>query len=77
MTRSETSDIREKSLNHVLRRGDQFAVILDDREEVWAKSIENLLPVKAYDFFKGHGTPLSKCVFVFIYFAYYLNILMV
>lgn len=55
MTRSETNQMHLKSLRTVLPRGSEIAVILDDREDVWRESIENLLPVAPYYFFKGVG----------------------
>lgn len=68
MTRSETRELESKNLKHVLQKGDQIAVIIDDREEVWRQSIGNLLPAKPYDFFKGHGT--SDCFILSISLAY-------
>lgn len=55
MTRSETNEMRMKSLRNILPRGSEIAVILDDREDVWRESITNLLPVAPYYFFKGVG----------------------
>jgi len=52
-----------KNLKQVLPNGDQIAVILDDRVDVWKMSMANLLHIKPYNFFPGHG----KISAVYIY----------
>jgi hypothetical protein len=46
-----------KSISKVLPQGDRIALVVDDSPSVWSASSENVVPVRAYEFFTGRGDP--------------------
>lgn len=60
MTRSETRaelNGHQKDLQTIFPGVDKISVILDDNENVWKASVQNVVRVVPYYFFQGHGDP--------------------
>jgi hypothetical protein len=45
----------QKRLNLIFPEIDQFALIVDDRENVWSTCLENVVPIFPYEYFSGEG----------------------
>jgi len=55
LSRDEGSFNASKDLRTLFPHRGELAIIVDDREDVWSASIDNLLPICPYLFWKGEG----------------------